>query len=440
MATIQDYKDAWARANAAGDRAGMDAAHSGAEAIRAAQGYSGGADGSERISFGGGGYSDRGISSQDQSRIDSLKAQYDAAKASGASDGVLNDIHHSAEYIRSQYGYSGGVDGSGYVPLQNQQQGQGRAPTKSGITSASSQSDYINALYAAQQQAALQALKSAYEQNKISLDAQAQKIPQTYQVARNQTAANAEQGRAAFNERAAANGINSGAGSQVALSMSNQNAANMSTLNTQEANAVTDLDNTRLKLSTAYQNDIAQAIASGDMAKAQALYGEAVRVDNGLVAQSQSQADEDYRYWAAQNTFSQQQREAQEEHAKLLAAYGDFSGFEALGWTPEQISMATAVWAAKNPKLAPARGINVPTYAGGGGSYKGGSGGGGNTQQDGGSIFGTTASESKYRSYVDDLNQLAQQGGNVGAKIKTWLGAGKISETQAEQMAGMFGG
>ena len=38
---IQAAKSAWEAANAAGDRAGMDAAHQAAESIRAAYGYSG---------------------------------------------------------------------------------------------------------------------------------------------------------------------------------------------------------------------------------------------------------------------------------------------------------------------------------------------------------------------------------------------------------------
>ena len=43
---IQAYKDQWAAANAAGDKAAMDAAHAAAEAIRNKAGYSGGNDGS----------------------------------------------------------------------------------------------------------------------------------------------------------------------------------------------------------------------------------------------------------------------------------------------------------------------------------------------------------------------------------------------------------
>ena len=54
--TIADYQADYNAAKAAGDKAGMDAAHQGAEAIRAQQGYSGGADGSQKISLSGGAY------------------------------------------------------------------------------------------------------------------------------------------------------------------------------------------------------------------------------------------------------------------------------------------------------------------------------------------------------------------------------------------------
>ena len=46
---IQQYKDDYARAKAAGDKAGMEQAHANAEAVRKKYGYSGGADGSEYI-------------------------------------------------------------------------------------------------------------------------------------------------------------------------------------------------------------------------------------------------------------------------------------------------------------------------------------------------------------------------------------------------------
>lgn len=45
-ARVSAFQDAWKQANAAGDQAGMTAAHQGAEAIRSKYGYSGGASGS----------------------------------------------------------------------------------------------------------------------------------------------------------------------------------------------------------------------------------------------------------------------------------------------------------------------------------------------------------------------------------------------------------
>lgn len=47
--TIDDYKKDWEAAKASGNKEAMDAAHAGAESIRAQQGYSGGADGSQYI-------------------------------------------------------------------------------------------------------------------------------------------------------------------------------------------------------------------------------------------------------------------------------------------------------------------------------------------------------------------------------------------------------
>lgn len=47
--TIEDYQKEWQAAKASGNQAAMNAAHAGAEAIRAAQGYSGGTSGNQNI-------------------------------------------------------------------------------------------------------------------------------------------------------------------------------------------------------------------------------------------------------------------------------------------------------------------------------------------------------------------------------------------------------
>lgn len=81
---IQSYKQQYEQAKAAGDTAGMEAAHAAAEKLRGQYGYSGGADGSaylptmaytgvyRRDEDDGGGYGSSGYLSKYQARIDAL--------------------------------------------------------------------------------------------------------------------------------------------------------------------------------------------------------------------------------------------------------------------------------------------------------------------------------------------------------------------------------
>ena len=81
--------------------------------------------------------------------------------------------------------------------------------------SVSDLSEYLNAMYAANTQAQLAALQSAYEQNLAGLQANAEKIPVTYQAARNEAASQNEIARQAFNEYANARGLNTGTSGQI---------------------------------------------------------------------------------------------------------------------------------------------------------------------------------------------------------------------------------
>lgn len=60
----------------------------------------------------------RQLSAADQERVNQYKQQYDTAKANNDPQGMAA-AHASAEAIRSNYGYSGGVDGSQYIALQS---------------------------------------------------------------------------------------------------------------------------------------------------------------------------------------------------------------------------------------------------------------------------------------------------------------------------------
>ena len=133
---------AWTEANSRGDKAGMEAAHKQAESIRNSYGYSGGSDGSQYIkgnsadskkfsSSGGNktggqyvgvGAGDQynrnqvGMTAADQAELNKWGAAYNSAATQEEKDYA----HKMAEEIRAKYQYSGGDDGSEYLPFMNQ--------------------------------------------------------------------------------------------------------------------------------------------------------------------------------------------------------------------------------------------------------------------------------------------------------------------------------
>jgi len=173
------------------------------------------------------------------------------------------------------------------------------APPSMGLTQPSSAERYINELFAAKELSNLNALRAAYDQNVLKLNAAGDQIPLEFKEAQNRLAAQSAVQRANFNEHSAGRGLNSGAGSQAYLSMSNALQNNLSNLTRSETEAQANLTLQRAKLETAYRNDVAQAISDGNMARARALYDDFVRVDNLLVSVSRNQADLEMRAWRA---------------------------------------------------------------------------------------------------------------------------------------------
>ena len=124
--------------------------------------------------------------------------------------------------------------------------------------SVSDLSEYLNAMYAANTQAQLAALQSAYEQNLAGLQANAEKIPVTYQAARNEAASQNEIARQAFNEYANARGLNTGTSGQAALANSATLQGNLSDISTQESNALAENALQQQLLAVEYRNAAAQ--------------------------------------------------------------------------------------------------------------------------------------------------------------------------------------
>lgn len=89
---IKALQDAWSKANAAGDQAGMDAAHTEAEKIRASAGYLGGADGTAVVPIiTRGNAEDDGRPTQQKSAIDGGYTADDMAQWVGAYDAATTN-------------------------------------------------------------------------------------------------------------------------------------------------------------------------------------------------------------------------------------------------------------------------------------------------------------------------------------------------------------
>lgn len=359
-------------------------------------------------------YNDAIMNSADKQKIAALGEQWQAAQKAG-NQGGMNEAHEQAELIRKKYGYSGGGDGSGFKIVGN----------NTVLPEAKDQSESINKIYDAQQKVKTDALKAAYDQNMADYDAQAAKIPQTYNEARRQVSTQADISRANLNEQMAGSGINVGAGSQLALSQQNSRNAAMGKVSSAEADALSDLEAQRQKVKTAYQNAVAHAISENDAARAKALYAEAQRVDNSIVNTAVKQLSVD-------TTLTENERSRLEQQAATLAKYGDFSGYAALGYSQDQIDAMQKVWGAQNPKLYYERTGNYPasyTAAQSSRSRGGGGGGGG----DDNTIPPARDPKTKPKSAVDyhESSSITNANGSGWVMVR---GYGRVTPSELEAL------
>lgn len=172
----------------------------------------------------------------------------------------------------------------------------------SGASGSVGTGSWIEQMYAANLDAQKAALESAYQSNLDQLDTSETKMLDAYTEQRRQTTGQNAQDAAAWRELANAYGLNSGAIGQGALAQNNQLQTNLSTINSQQAATLEELERQRITLGKEYQLAIQQATAENNFQMAQALYQEAVRVEEQLVQQMQ---------FAAQMSMQQQQLDAQ---------------------------------------------------------------------------------------------------------------------------------
>lgn len=294
-----------------------------------------------------GSYHDANVSASDADIIKSLQQQYELAKARGDKT-TMDRVHTAAEEIRSAYGYSGGNDGSQYLPLKQEED----TLNKIGLPTYQPQVDYVNNLYEAQKDKALAALQSSYDKSRMELENAMKEIPGTYQAQANQIAAEALKQQQNFNESAAYTGMNVGNGSQAALAMGNQLQSNMSNLRTNEANALTKVQQQLSSLYVEYQNSIAEAIANNEYERAAALLQEYQKAAESLVSVAKDQANLNVDIAGFNKDTHQYNQEMTLQKAQDMAKYGDFSGYLKLGFSSDQVNNMRRGWLALNPNAA----------------------------------------------------------------------------------------
>lgn len=197
----------------------------------------------------------------------------DASGVNGNLSGLLPDA------------ISGGTSGSGSTG------GSGSTNGTSGGGSGYDLSEWLKKQYASALEGELAGLKDAYEKNNASLEDEEARLSGIYDPQRNRIAAQNALAKRVWDERAAANGLSSGANGQAELARSSVMQRDLASIGEEEANARADVSLRKKNLTIEYTNAITQARANGQAELAKALYNELVRVQ-GLEREDQIRESE----------------------------------------------------------------------------------------------------------------------------------------------------
>lgn len=198
-------------------------------------------------------------------------------------------------------------------------------------------SGYLRQQSAAEIEAALADLKGAYTKGMAAYDAQQDKLPERYRAAMNSAAAQSAMAKKAFDEQAAASGLNSGTSGQAALDASAVYQGNISNLQQSRASDMAEIDRAKAALTAQYETAVAKAKAEGNAELAKALYQEMIRVQ-GLQREDDQIAYDRGRDTLADQRYDQQYVDSRADVAynqKLQAAatmaeFGNFNGYAEL--------------------------------------------------------------------------------------------------------------
>lgn len=221
-------------------------------------------------------------------------------------------------------------------------------------------------IYAKQQNEAqlaanLAELEGAYQSSLAGYESTRSQIAPTYQAQRNQTAASSDVNWNDFNEVAAANGLNTGAAGQAALSRAVTLQNNLNDLNKSEAEELSKIDLEVAQLTAEYNSAIAKAKASGDADLAAALYQQF----NNYIEQKQTERD---------NAQALQQAQQEAQAAAQQDAYEVALDLITSGIMPTESQLAAAGMTKADAEALFYQVIQQQTAKSSGGS-SGGSGG-----------------------------------------------------------------
>ena len=187
----------------------------------------------------------------------------------------------------------GGVGGSGVTERDAESTpsqvtavsapGAGGGEYSGGVTDLS---DYLRQQQQAATEAALAALKSAYDKNSLLYSHQRSQLSPLYDTQRNQLASDVARARRAYDERALSSGLNTGTAGQADLARNSVMQQGMADIGQAEADALAEIDLARAQLQAEYENAIAQKKAEDGAALLEQLYKEAVRQDNARMSQA----------------------------------------------------------------------------------------------------------------------------------------------------------
>ena len=302
-------------------------------------------------------YDQQFMSQEDLAKISALKA---AAQAGTTS---WEDANKAAEAYRAKYGYSGGPDGSKYIPLEGW-----TAPAPSAPQIPNAYEGYGDALKSYQQEQeelARRQFEASIQQAQNSLSGQKDTVNQQYDELARQMYIDRRMNEKKLPQQMAAMGYNGGTTESAALG-----------LQTSYQDALRQGETARNSTLSSLDQAIINAKLSGDIALAQQLT-ELAQNTMGLYTQSLGNIQNTYNqqagldmqagqwgYQAGQDALAQQNylkqlsySQAMDEWnkeqssydrklelAKTLAAYGDFSGFKSMGYTDAQIAQMRKDW------------------------------------------------------------------------------------------------